>query len=282
MAFVRRSNSGIYRQPQQVCGVDWSNPTSFGLVYLPIFGCGGIDATNYQRDAHKMTFSGSAALAAGPRGTSIKMTGAANDLANFTTSQIGGDLAMDSTKHFATDDWSMEVLLEMSAIQSKAHIFGFGTTTPETGSGIHRGLIAFNGSSPFHLYIWDGAGGDIDTGVNWVADGSLQHYVLATGGGALKVYRNGDEIASSSTSWSSLGGSGATQIVSIGGHLSGGGGAFTGNIYKVAIYNTKLTRGHVADLAQYPYQQFKTLNRRVYFIPSAAGSRKSLMLTGVG
>jgi hypothetical protein len=162
----------------------------------------------------------------------------------------------------ASDPFTIEVLCSITVAPDLAGFFA-GTYSGATGSA--RGLL-----SRSTIYYWGGAA-DLDSGITWRTDGSVQHVFVVSDGGAganrIRFYRDGGLI---------LTGTMPTQAVSTGAFIvgdtaQGWSSTPTGTLFKSAFYTRALSGSEIAALTANPWQVFAPLPRRAFAGPSAAG-----------
>lgn len=164
----------------------------------------------------------------------------------------------------STTDFTIEVLLSITATSSLACIASFnGNVTPITTdtTGRRRALLAFGGSSPFNIYFW-GESADLDSGVLWRNDGSLQHVFVTASGGTMRFFRDSKQIASGSTP--SLAAAGVNQFITFGSRHPSGVNAPAMKVFKATVRNRALSLDEIVQLTNNPWLDFKPRLRKIY------------------
>ena len=133
--------------------------------------------------------AGSPGIGVGPGGRGLVFSGGAQ---TFKSQQLCGDVS-------AAQPFSIEVLCAITACPS---LSGFaGLRNPAAfPAGSTRTLIGYSGANSRNIYLWCNSA-DVDSGVEWKIDGSLQHVIVSSGGSGqpLTFYRNGALIYAGTT-----------------------------------------------------------------------------------
>lgn len=210
--------------------------------------------------------SNAAAYSAGTQGRAIATTATATDK---------WEASGPATNPVSTTDFTIEVLVNITSSTSLACIACFNSAqTPITtdSTGRRRGLLAFGSTTPFDIYFW-GESADLDSGVKWRNDGSIQHVFVTATGGTMRFYRDGFQIASGTTP--TLAAALTTQFITIGSRHPSGATAPAMKVFKASIRNRALNGNEILALTQDPWRDFKPLQKKFY-INSVSGGGSTI------
>ncbi len=192
----------------------------------------------------------------------LDLTGKNNHLTPIGIGRVAGGFNFDSpslTSHLsctetsgvaggAGSSFTIYAQFVARSYVSLANIFGYGKALPESvGQGQGRYLIQFNGN----YYFW-GIGADWDSGVAFDADGEKHTVCVVVNGASIKLFKDGDLVASGTTT-SSLTTISAPKIYVGSGHTGAASGPdmiwLTGGIYDAPLSDADAMR-----LTVNPYQ----------------------------
>jgi hypothetical protein len=232
--------SDVYtQQPAQAADIAWDSQARH-LLHAP---------TLYDpAQRMKVLPGGSETLAVGSLGLGLNVAASTNRWISATTTNV---------PTAAAQDFTIEVLLTMTAAPSLSHIFGFnGNGDPNVVNaafnGKFRALLAFSGGSNRNIYFW-GYAADLASGVDWRIDGSVQHVFVTRSGTSMRFWRDGRQIGSGTT---------PTLVASNplyaawGSRHSSGTAAPTMKVYKSAYYPRALTSAEILARTINPWLDF--------------------------
>lgn len=169
---------------------------------------------------------------------------------NYTSGQFGDaislaagvsveDTAAAGLPTGQTDAFSINVWASFATAPTNGiYLGGFGTRNVE-GDGDERALIEHNG----HIYFW-GNGYDLDTGVQYVADGGFHMYTVTYSGSTLTVYVDGASVASGTINFAS----GTISDVRVGGTDGFEGSGSNFGVDEFTVWNGALTPSEITHL----------------------------------
>lgn len=157
-------------------------------------------------------------------------------------------------------DFTLEVLVSMTTAPSFANVFGVSDEVLPgvTASAKKRMFLCFGGIGNGDIYFW-GDGADLDSGVSWRTDGSLQHVFCTATGGTMRFYRDGVQIATGATP--ALGVASGTSYLVVGSRHTGGTATPAMKIFKASVRSRALSALEVARLTLSPWSEFTSLRR---------------------
>jgi hypothetical protein len=241
------------RQPVDGTPVSWGSQKASGLMSLQ---CGWSSQTLGAFDSLAIE-AGSPGKGTGNGGRGLSFSGGAQ---RFVTNRTLGD---------QSGPFSIEVLCSITACSSLA---GFaGLRNPSSfPSGATRALLGYSGANSRNIYFW-GNSADVDSGVEWGIDGSLQHVVVTSGGSGTPMvfYRNRTVIYTGTTPTLITVPSTELRIGDIG---SGWSASPTGIIFYSAYHARILSFSDVSDI-------WRSFAPRQVIIPSAAAAAGTYTLS---
>ena len=200
-----------------------------------------------------------------PEGLAFRNSGGANEWWEST----------GETRSVSTTDFTIEMLIRMTAAPSLSHVFGIGAQLPSFGTNQDmRRVLCFGGASSDDIYFWGGGIGDWDTGVRFRTDGSLQHIFFTATGGTIRLYRDGVQAASTTTP--ALIAVADPTYLAVGSRHAGGASSATFRLMKGSIRNRALTAQEVAELTLNPWLDFVP-QQRLWLNAAAAAARPRLV-----
>lgn len=235
----------------------------------------GSFASKEPKTGMTLSASNAASFSAGTLGSSLRLTATSTD--KWESSTTTGPAV-------STTDFTIEVLLNLTSSPSLSCVVNYNSNvTPITTdtTGRRRSILAFGSTAPFDIYFW-GESADLDSGVKWRNDGSIQHVFVTATGGTMKFYRDGFQIASGTTP--TLAAASTNQFVTLGSRHPSGATAPAMTIFKTSIRNRALNGNEILALTQDPWRDFRPLPKKFYInttTPAAPTFGWGQLLAGV-
>lgn len=237
---MRPIYSDVYtRQPAQAADIAWDSQARH-LLHAP---------TLYDpAQRMKIKPAGSETLAVGSLGVGLNVAASTNRWQSVTTTNVPVS---------ASQNFTLEVLLTMTAAPSLSHIFGFNqngdpNVVNAAYNGTFRALLAFGGGSNLNIYFW-GYAADLASGADWRTDGSIQHVFVTRSGTTMKFWRDGRQIGSGTTPTLAAGN---PMYAVWGSRHSSGTAAPTMKVFKSGYYPRALTSAEILARTINPWLDF--------------------------
>jgi hypothetical protein len=226
-----------------VRGINWSHPLARGLVYDAYFPGSGTKVVDRTGNSADLTLAGAADWDTGSLGSALKLSGADGDYAGLASGGVSLPVG-------ASDDFTLEMAVELTSAGDLSHVFGFGPNPNIAPSnGTRRQVLSFG-----QIYFW-GESSDLGSGVGFATDGSLQYVIItrkkivSPASDTIAFYRNGSLIASGSTPSLAT----AADGIWIGSHHPAVSYTVAGKVSIARVRNVALTSSEVSDLNPDPF-----------------------------